>query len=62
MSHLKDNNIGYWKHLGFALKISAQLIVMALVGIVHAVIPLVFQNAVSSGVKDMDARIQETTN
>ena len=59
MSHLKDSNMGYWKHLGFALKLSAQLIVMALVGVVHAVIPFVFQNAVSAGIKDMDTRMQE---
>jgi len=59
MSHLKDSNMGYWKHLGFALKLSAQLIVMALVGVVHAVIPFVFQNAVSEGIKDIDTRMQE---
>ena len=54
--------MGYWKHLGFALKLSAQLVVMALVGVVHAVIPFVFQNAVSSGIRDMDNRMQELAN
>jgi hypothetical protein len=62
MRHLKDSNMGYWEHLGFALKLSAQLVVMALVGVVHAVIPFVFQNAVSSGIRDMDTRMQEAVN
>jgi hypothetical protein len=59
MSHLKDSNMGYWKHLGFALKLSVQLIVMSLVGIIHGIIPFVFQNAVSIGIKDMDTRMQD---
>jgi len=59
MKHLKDSNMGYWRHLGFALKLSVQLLVMALFGIVHAVIPFVFKNVVSEGVKDMDTRMQE---
>ena len=62
MRHLKDSNMGYWEHLGFALKLSAQLVVMALVGVVHAVIPFVFQNAVSSGIRDMDTRMREEVN
>jgi len=62
MRHLKDSNMGYWAHLGFALKLSAQLVVMALVGVIHAVMPFVFQNAVSSGIKDMDNRMQELAN
>jgi hypothetical protein len=62
MRHLKDSNMGYWGHLGFALKLSVQLIVMALIGIIHGVIPFVFQNAVSIGIKDMDTRMQEASN
>jgi hypothetical protein len=62
MRHLKDSNMGYWGHLGFALKLSVQLIVMALIGIIHGVIPFVFQNAVSLGIKDMDTRMQEASN
>ena len=62
MKHLKDSNMGYWGHLGFALKLSVQLIVMALIGVVHGVMPFVFQNAVSSGIKDIDNRMQELAN
>ena len=33
MKHLKDNNMGYFEHLGFALKLSGQLVVMAVIGV-----------------------------
>ena len=59
MKHLKDNNMGYFEHLGFALKISGQLVVMAVVGVIHAVLPFIFANSVSAGVKAMDAKLQE---
>ena len=59
MKHLEEHNMGYWVHLGFALKLSVQLLVMALLGIVHAVIPFVFKNVVSAGVKDMETRMQD---
>ena len=59
MKHLKDNNMGYFEHLGFALKLSGQLVVMAAVGIIHAVFPFIFANSVSAGVKAMDAKLQE---
>ena len=59
MKHLKDNNMGYFEHLGFALKLSGQLVVMAIVGVIHAVLPFIFANSVSAGVKAMDAKLQE---
>ena len=62
MRHLKDNNMNYWTHLSFALKLSAQLIVMAIISVIHAIIPFVFQNSVSAGIKQMDAKLQEIAN
>jgi hypothetical protein len=59
MKHLKDNNMGYFEHLGFALKLSGQLVIMAVIGVVHAVLPFIFANSVSAGVKAMDAKLQE---
>ena len=59
MKHLKDSNMGYFEHLGFALKLSGQLVAMAVVGVVHAVFPFIFANSVSSGVKAMDSKLQE---
>ena len=51
--------MGYFEHLGFALKLSGQLVVMAVVGVIHAVLPFIFANSVSAGVKAMDAKLQE---
>ena len=62
MRHLKESNMGYWSHLSFALKLSAQLVAMAVVGVVHAIVPFVFQNSVSSGIKQMDTKLQEIAN
>ena len=59
MKHLKDNNMGYFEHLGFALKLSGELVVMAVVGVIHAIMPFIFANSVSSGIKAMDAKLQE---
>ena len=59
MKHLKDNNMGYFEHLGFALKLSGQLVMMAVIGVIHAVFPFIFANSVSAGVKAMDAKLQE---
>ena len=62
MRQLKESNMGYWSHLSFALKLSVQLVAMAIVGVVHAIVPFVFQNSVSSGIKQMDAKLQEIAN
>ena len=59
MKHLKDSKMGYFEHLGFALKLSAKSVVMAFVGIIHAIVPFLFENSVSSGIKEMDAKLQE---
>tara|TARA_B100000809_G_scaffold248898_1_gene279488 strand:+ start:412 stop:600 length:189 start_codon:yes stop_codon:yes gene_type:complete len=59
MRHLKDSKMGYFEHLGFALKLSGHLAVMALIGVTHAIIPFIFQNTVSSGVQDMNNKLQD---
>ena len=51
--------MGYFEHLGFALKLSGHLAVMALIGVTHAIIPFIFQNTVSSGVQDMNNKLQD---
>ena len=59
MKHLKDNNMGYFEHLGFAMKLAVHLNVMAFVSFVHAIFPFVFQNHVSAGVKAMNTKLEE---
>ena len=59
MRHLKDNNMSYGQHLVFALKLSLDLAVMSVIGVVHAIVPYLFQNSVSAGVKRVDDLLQE---
>ena len=60
-SHLEDNNTTYSKHLGFALMLSFRLLVLSIAGVIHAIIPLVFQNTVTRGVEDLDNLLEEYT-
>jgi len=59
MRHLKDNNISYGKHCLFALAISWKLSLATLVGIIHALIPYLFQDTVSNKVKELNELLQE---
>ena len=59
MRHLKDSKMSYFEHLSFAMKLSVQLNVMALVSFIHAIFPFVLQNHVSSGIKDLNDKLQE---
>ena len=59
MRHLKDSKMSYFEHLGFAMKLSVQLNIMALLSFIHAIFPFMLQNHVSSGVKDLNDKLQE---
>ena len=59
MRHLKDSKMSYFEHLSFAMKLAVQLNVMAFVSFIHAIFPFVLQNHVSSGVKDLNDKLQE---
>tara|TARA_Y100000310_G_C20345654_1_gene651895 strand:- start:499 stop:705 length:207 start_codon:yes stop_codon:yes gene_type:complete len=59
MKHLEENSTTYWKHLGFALMLSLKLLILSMVGVIHAIIPYIFQNTVTSGVKDIDNLFEE---
>jgi len=52
MSHLEHTT--YIRHLVHAAKLSSRLLLMAIVGIVHAFVPYIFPDFVSSKVKEMD--------
>jgi len=39
--------------------LSFRLLVLSMAGVIHAIIPLVFQNTVTSGVKDLDNLFEE---
>jgi len=59
MRHLKDSKMSYFEHLSFAMKLAVQLNVMAFVSFIHAIFPFMLQNHVSSGVKDLNDKLQE---
>ena len=59
MRHLKDSKMSYFEHLGFAMKLSVQLNIMALISFIHAIFPFMLQNHVSSGVKAMNTKLEE---
>ena len=41
--------------------LSFRLLVLSIAGVIHAIIPLVFQKTVTSGVKDLDNLLEEYT-
>ena len=59
MRHLKDSKMSYFEHLGFAMKLAVHLNIMAFVSFVHAIFPFMLQNHVSSGVKNLNDKLQE---
>jgi len=48
MKHLKENSQNYFQHLAFSWKISGQLLVLAVIGVIHGIFPFVFTRWVSS--------------
>jgi len=59
MRHLKDSKMSYFEHLGFAMKLAVHLNIMAFVSFIHAIFPFILQNHVSSGVKNLNDKLQE---
>ena len=47
------------KHLRFALFVSLKLSLIAIAGVIHAVIPYIFQRTVSHGISDIDGLMAE---
>ncbi len=39
--------------------LSLKLLILSMVGVIHAIIPYIFQNTVTSGVKDIDNLFEE---
>ena len=59
MRHLKDSKMSYFEHLGFAMKLAVHLNIMAFVSFIHAIFPFMLQNHVSSGIKNLNDKLQE---
>jgi len=58
MKHLQDRNTNYFKHLYFAWKTSSQLLVLVIVGLIHGLIPWVFQTHVSSEIHRINGKFE----
>ena len=55
MSHLKDTT--YLKHMKVAFMLSWNMLLLAVVGAIHAVFPFIFQNTLSSRVHELDVML-----
>ena len=53
MGHLKEVKMGYWRHMWCALGHAVRLELLAMAGLVHAVVPGAFTKTMSQGVKSM---------
>ena len=52
MRHLK--NTTYLKHLLFVWKISAMLVLISIVGVIHGIFPFLYDRYVSSKLRELD--------
>ena len=46
--------MSYTEHLAFSAKIAFNLLLLSVVGVIHAIFPFMFPSFVSSKVKDLD--------
>ena len=45
MNHLKENNMGYFQHMFFAIKLSANILLSCIKCFIHGIFPGVFITA-----------------
>tara|TARA_Y100000591_G_scaffold191961_1_gene165989 strand:+ start:155 stop:349 length:195 start_codon:yes stop_codon:yes gene_type:complete len=57
--HLKKANVGYIIHGVRVIKISIRLILLGLTGIIHALLPFIFLDTVSTGVNKINQEISQ---
>ena len=57
--HLKNSKIGFLSHSMRVLKLSVILIILGLVGIIHAFLPFIFTKTVSNGIKKLYAEVKD---
>jgi|TARA_B000000557_G_C20583170_1_gene362249 hypothetical protein len=57
--HLKNSKIGFLSHSIRVLRMSVVLIVLGVVGIIHAFLPFIFTKTVSNGIKKLYAQVKD---
>ena len=58
-NHLKETKMSYLKHATRALYLSSILIFISFIAFIHAFIPFMFYDTVSSLIKDLNKEIQQ---
>ena len=62
LNHLKEANQNYFQHALKASYLSIIFIFLSVVALIHALIPFVFYDTVSTWIKDINKKIQTTPN
>tara|TARA_A100001015_G_C14850020_1_gene656087 strand:+ start:101 stop:295 length:195 start_codon:yes stop_codon:yes gene_type:complete len=57
--HLKNSKISFLSHAIRVLRMSIILIVLGVVGIIHAFLPFIFIKTVSNGIKKLYAQVKD---
>ncbi len=54
--HLRENNVGYFKHLIHAVVLSAMAVTAGIIFLIHAILPFVFTQTGSNLIRKIQAR------
>ena len=57
MSHLKDINLSWSRHLRFASGLALRLFLLSLIALVHGLLPFIFTSKVSDEVHKLDQEL-----
>jgi|TARA_B100000470_G_C19731880_1_gene364968 hypothetical protein len=59
-NHLKESQQNYLQHALRASSLSIVLIFLAFIALIHALVPFIFYDTVSSWIKDLDKKINHS--
>jgi len=57
MSHLKDINLSWGRHLRFASVLALKLFLLSLIALVHGLLPFIFTSKVSNEVHKLNEEL-----
>jgi hypothetical protein len=57
MSHLRDTNLSWGRHLYFALGLALRLLLLSLIALVHGLFPFIFISKVSDEVHKLNGEL-----
>jgi len=57
MSHLKDINLSWGRHLRFASGLALRLFLLSLIALVHGLLPFIFTSKVSDGIRKLNQEL-----